>query len=115
MLRKTISKLKLHLASNEPEVLKKIGKDSLRDGTNKLTTREINRIIKETRASGSGENMKTSEQALKKVGFRPRARIKVTAALIRRGRGVLKRAPQGSRLRFGPEKDRIVTLKLLRG
>jgi hypothetical protein len=38
--------------------------------------------------------MKTSEQALKKVGFRPRARIKAAAALIKRGRGVLKRAPQ---------------------
>ena len=47
-----LPKLKFSLATNEPEVLKKTGKDSLRTATNKLTIRDINRIIDATRLRG---------------------------------------------------------------
>ena len=38
------------LAAPEPEVLRAIGENAERNGTSKLTTREIQRIIKATRA-----------------------------------------------------------------
>jgi prevent-host-death family protein len=38
------------LASPEPEILRIIGEDSLRRGTSELSTREINRIIRASRA-----------------------------------------------------------------
>ena len=39
------------LAAPEPEVLKLIGEESQRNGTDKLTPRQIDQIIKDTRAS----------------------------------------------------------------
>ena len=39
------------LAVPEPEVLKIIGEESKRKGTDKLTSRQIDQIIKETRAN----------------------------------------------------------------
>lgn len=39
------------LAAPEPDVLRVIGEDSRRNGTDKLTSRQIDRIIKATRAS----------------------------------------------------------------
>ena len=41
------------LAAPEPEVLKAIGDESKRNGTDKLTSRQIDKIIKETRAQKS--------------------------------------------------------------
>ena len=41
----------LRLAAPEPEVLKTIGEGSIRRGTDKLTARQVNRIIKEARVS----------------------------------------------------------------
>jgi prevent-host-death family protein len=38
------------LAAPEPEVLKVIGDESKRNGTDKLTSRQIDKIIKDTRA-----------------------------------------------------------------
>lgn len=38
------------LAAPEPEVLKAIGDESRRNGTDKLTSRQIDKIIKDTRA-----------------------------------------------------------------
>jgi len=38
------------LAAPEPEVLRIIGEISMRNGTDKLTSRQIDQIIKETRA-----------------------------------------------------------------
>lgn len=43
----------VRLAAPEPEVLRAIGKESLRKGTNKLTARQIDQIIKAARASKS--------------------------------------------------------------
>src|SRR5262245_59310469 len=40
----------IKLAAPEPEVLRVIGKESVRSGTNRLGSRQIDRIIKETRA-----------------------------------------------------------------
>ena len=40
----------VRLAAPEPEVLRIIGEDSERNGTNTLTTREIDRVIKAARA-----------------------------------------------------------------
>src|SRR5690348_6131117 len=40
----------VRLAAPEPEVLKLIGKESQRRGTDKLTSRQIDQVIKETRA-----------------------------------------------------------------
>jgi hypothetical protein len=40
----------LKLAAPEPEVLRIIGEKSKRNGTNKLTPRQINQLIKEYRA-----------------------------------------------------------------
>jgi len=40
----------IRLAAPEPEVLRLIGEESKRKGTNALTERQINRIIKATRA-----------------------------------------------------------------
>lgn len=41
------------LAAPEPEVLKAIGDESKRNGTDKLTSRQVDKIIKETRAQKS--------------------------------------------------------------
>jgi prevent-host-death family protein len=41
------------LATPEPEVLKVIGDESKRNGTDKLTSRQIDQIIKDTRAQKS--------------------------------------------------------------
>src|SRR5271165_7118551 len=41
------------LAAPEPEVLKAIGDESRRNGTDKLTSRQIDKIIKDTRAQKS--------------------------------------------------------------
>ena len=41
------------LAAPEPEVLKLIGEESQRNGTDKLTPRQIDQIIKDTRARKS--------------------------------------------------------------
>ena len=38
------------LRQREPEVLKVIGEESVRNGTSKLTLRQINRIIKASRS-----------------------------------------------------------------
>ena len=38
------------LAAPEPEILRLVGEESRRNGTDKLTLRQINRIICETRA-----------------------------------------------------------------
>ncbi len=38
------------LTAPEPEVLRLVGEESYRNGTDKLTLRQINRIISETRA-----------------------------------------------------------------
>ena len=38
------------LAATEPEVLRVIGEESVRNGTSKLTLRQINRIIKAARS-----------------------------------------------------------------
>jgi prevent-host-death family protein len=40
----------LRLASPEPEVLRLLGEESVRKGTNKLTSRQIDRIVRTTRA-----------------------------------------------------------------
>ncbi len=40
----------VRLATPEPEVLRIIGKESQRQGTNKLTSRQIDQVIKATRA-----------------------------------------------------------------
>ena len=40
----------VRLAAPEPEVLKAIGEESRRKGTNKLTSRQIDRVIKAARA-----------------------------------------------------------------
>ena len=40
----------IRLAAPEPEVLRVIGEESVRNGTNRLGSRQIDRIIKETRA-----------------------------------------------------------------
>jgi prevent-host-death family protein len=40
----------VRLAAPEPEVLRLIGEESQRKGTNKLTSRQIDQVIKETRA-----------------------------------------------------------------
>src|SRR5256884_8992547 len=40
----------VRLASPEPEVLKVIGEESQRKGTDKLTSRQIDQVIKATRA-----------------------------------------------------------------
>ncbi len=40
----------VRLAAPEPEVLRLIGEESRRNGTDKLTSRQIDRIIKDTRA-----------------------------------------------------------------
>lgn len=40
----------VRLAAPEPEVLKLIGEESERNGTDKISSREIDRIIKATRA-----------------------------------------------------------------
>jgi prevent-host-death family protein len=40
----------VRLAAPEPEVLKLIGEEAKRNGTSRLTSREIDRIIKATRA-----------------------------------------------------------------
>jgi prevent-host-death family protein len=40
----------VRLAAPEPEVLRVIGQESRRKGTDKLTSRQIDRIIKSTRA-----------------------------------------------------------------
>jgi hypothetical protein len=39
----------LHLAAPEPDVLKLIGEESQRKGTDKMTPREIDRVIKTSR------------------------------------------------------------------
>jgi len=41
----------IRLAAPEPEILKSLGEASIRRGTGKLTTRQIDRVIKEARAS----------------------------------------------------------------
>jgi prevent-host-death family protein len=41
------------LATPEPEVLKVLGQDAENDGTDKLTPRQIDQIIKDTRAKKS--------------------------------------------------------------
>jgi prevent-host-death family protein len=41
------------LAAPEPEVLKAIGNESKRNGTDKLTSRQIDKIIKDTRSQKS--------------------------------------------------------------
>lgn len=43
----------VRLAAPEPEVLRIIGEESRRKGTDKLTSRQIDRIIKATRATKS--------------------------------------------------------------
>jgi prevent-host-death family protein len=43
----------IKLAAPEPEVLKAIGDESKRNGTDKLTSRQIDKIIKDTRAQKS--------------------------------------------------------------
>ncbi|MGH9642469.1 MAG: type II toxin-antitoxin system Phd/YefM family antitoxin [Terriglobales bacterium] len=43
----------VRLAAPEPKVLALIGEDSRRNGTNRLTMRQIDRIIKATRAQKS--------------------------------------------------------------
>ena len=40
----------IKLAAPEPEVLRIIGEESKRDGTNKLTPRQIDKLIRQTRA-----------------------------------------------------------------
>jgi prevent-host-death family protein len=40
----------VRLAAPEPEVLRLIGKESLREGTDKLSSRQIDQVIKATRA-----------------------------------------------------------------
>ena len=40
----------VRLAAPEPDVLRLIGEESQRKGTNKLTSREIDQVIKTTRA-----------------------------------------------------------------
>jgi prevent-host-death family protein len=40
----------VRLAAPEPEVLKLIGEEAMKNGTNRLTSREIDLIIKATRA-----------------------------------------------------------------
>jgi hypothetical protein len=45
--------LQERVRQNEPEVLTVIGEESHRKGTDKLTSRQIDRIIKETRAAKS--------------------------------------------------------------
>ena len=40
----------VRLAASEPEVLKLIGEESQRQGTDKLTSRQIDQVIKATRA-----------------------------------------------------------------
>jgi prevent-host-death family protein len=40
----------VRLAAPEPEVLRIIGEESKRNGTNKMTSRQIERVIKEYRA-----------------------------------------------------------------
>ena len=42
----------VRLAAPEPRVLRMIGEESKRKGTNALTSQEIDRIIKATRATG---------------------------------------------------------------
>ena len=41
----------IKLAAPEPQILKAIGEGSIRRGTNKMTMRQIDRIIREARAS----------------------------------------------------------------
>jgi prevent-host-death family protein len=43
----------VRLAAPEPEVLKAIGEESQRKGTDKLTSRQIDQVIKATRAGRS--------------------------------------------------------------
>jgi hypothetical protein len=43
----------VRLAASEPEVLRMIGKESQRKGTDKLTSRQIDEIIKSARAARS--------------------------------------------------------------
>jgi len=43
----------VRLAAPEPEILRVIGEESERNGTSKLTSRQINRIIKAARAQKS--------------------------------------------------------------
>jgi hypothetical protein len=45
----------IKLAAPEPDILRLIGEESRRNGTNKLTLRQINRIICETRARMKAE------------------------------------------------------------
>ena len=40
----------LRLASPEPEVLRRLGEASKRNGTNRLTSRQIDRIVRTSRA-----------------------------------------------------------------
>jgi len=44
----------VRLAAPEPEVLRIVGEESKRKGTNKLTSRQIDQIIKSARAVKSG-------------------------------------------------------------
>ena len=41
----------VRLAAPEPDVLRLIGEEAKRNGTNRLTSREIDRVIKTTRAA----------------------------------------------------------------
>jgi hypothetical protein len=43
----------VRLASPEPEVLRVLGEESRRKGTDKLTSRQIDQVIKATRANSS--------------------------------------------------------------
>jgi hypothetical protein len=45
-----ISALRIRLAASEPKVLKVIGEESKRKGTNLLTSRRIDQIIKSVRS-----------------------------------------------------------------
>jgi hypothetical protein len=49
-MRKKTSKIRLLVAASEPDVLKLIGDESRRQGTNTLSSRHIDEVIKLSRA-----------------------------------------------------------------
>jgi len=57
-MRRRLAKLKLWIAINEPSVLKRIAENSVRNRTDKLTMRDIDRIISAASVKGRKRSKK---------------------------------------------------------
>jgi pantothenate kinase type III len=57
-LRKQIAAVRLVVAKREPEVLTAIGQESVRNGTDTMTSRQIDRIIKDVRLQMRKRNLR---------------------------------------------------------